>query len=88
MAKIRFAVIGCGAIGARHAERISGNPHAELAYVCDIKPDRAKMLAEKYASQPVTDYHELLKGDFEVANVCTPNSTHSGITVDFLKAGK
>jgi len=36
--KIKFAVIGCGHIGKRHAEMISRNPEAELVALCDIKP--------------------------------------------------
>ena len=37
MNKIRFAVIGCGHIGKRHASMIVGNPDFELVALCDIK---------------------------------------------------
>ena len=36
MSKIRFAVIGQGHIGKRHAEMIRRHPEAELVAVCDI----------------------------------------------------
>ena len=36
MKKIKFAVIGLGHIGKRHAEMIKRNPDAELVAVCDI----------------------------------------------------
>ena len=35
--KIRFAVIGQGHIGKRHAEMIERNEESELVAVCDIR---------------------------------------------------
>lgn len=35
--KIKFAVIGCGHIGKRHAEMISRNPEALLVALIDVK---------------------------------------------------
>ena len=36
--KIKFAVIGCGHIGKRHAEMILRNEESELVALCDILP--------------------------------------------------
>ena len=33
--KIKFAVIGCGHIGKRHAEMVTRDPGAELVALCD-----------------------------------------------------
>ena len=41
--KIRFAVIGCGHIGKRHAEMITRDAGAELVALCDIRPKTAYM---------------------------------------------
>ena len=38
MKKIKFAVIGLGHIGKRHAEMVRRNPDAELVAVADILP--------------------------------------------------
>ena len=38
MDKIKFAVIGQGHIGKRHAEMIRRNPGCELVAVCDSLP--------------------------------------------------
>ena len=35
--KIKFAVVGCGHIGKRHAEMISRNEDAELVALIDVK---------------------------------------------------
>jgi predicted dehydrogenase len=37
MSKIKFAIIGQGHIGKRHAEMVKRNPDCELVAVCDIK---------------------------------------------------
>ena len=36
--KIKFAVVGCGHIGKRHAEMVTRNEEAELVGLCDVKP--------------------------------------------------
>ena len=40
MKKVKFAIIGTGHIGKRHAEMVLRNPHAELVSLSDIKPKK------------------------------------------------
>ena len=89
MSKIKFAVIGQGHIGKRHAEMIRRNSQSELVAVCDILPkDKAGLdgLKEKF----YTSIDELLKNhpDVEVVNVCTPNGLHAEHALKALDAGK
>ena len=92
MGKIKVAIIGCGNI-ARAAHLPAYQAAADLAevkYFCDLIPERAEELRDKYGSGIVTtDYHEIL-GDPEVecVSVCTPNGGHNPISIDFLRAGK
>jgi len=88
--KIRTAVIGCGAIGAVHAERYAKSQGADLAYVVDILPDKAKALQAKAgAGAAITDYKEMLADkSVEAVSVCLPNHLHCPVTVDCLNAGK
>ncbi len=88
MDKLKFAVIGCGRIAARHTEIIS--QIAELSTVCDIKSERAKALAEKYSCSSYNSIENLLKNepDVNVVSVCTPNYLHSAHTILSLEAGK
>jgi len=44
--KVRFAVVGSGHIGKRHAEMIRRNPEAELIAMCDIQPKENIGLAD------------------------------------------
>jgi predicted dehydrogenase len=39
MNTIKFAVLGCGHIGKRHAEMIMRNHHAQLTALIDINKD-------------------------------------------------
>jgi UDP-N-acetyl-2-amino-2-deoxyglucuronate dehydrogenase len=76
--KIRFAVIGSGHIGKRHAEMIRRNPEAELAALCDIRPKNALGLGNEDAPffQSVRELFDSGVA-FDVASVCTPNGLHA-----------
>jgi predicted dehydrogenase len=87
MDKIKFAVIGQGHIGKRHAEMVRRNPGCELVAVCDIlSKDKLGLtdLKEKF----YTSVDELLAAhpDVEVVNVCTPNGLHAGHALKALNA--
>ena len=88
MAKLKFAIIGCGRIASRHADIISGI--SSLEAVCDVKEDRAKTLAAKHSARHYTNIEELLQAEKEidVVSVCTPNAMHSSHTILSLKAGR
>jgi predicted dehydrogenase len=77
--KIKFAIIGCGHIGKRHAEMIIGNSEAELVALCDIRPT-SELGIEKYKAEFFQSIEDLLVADLEidVVNICTPNGLHSG----------
>jgi len=76
--KIKFAVIGCGHIGKRHAEMVMGNQEAELVALCDVRPE-SDLGIEKYNAKFFQSIEELLAADLDidVINVCSPNGLHS-----------
>lgn len=90
MEKIKVAVIGCGTIAnSAHIPAYMANPEAEIAYFCDIIPERAQAAVEKYGcGQAITDYRSLLDKDIDAVSVCTPNYAHAEISMAFLHAGK
>ncbi len=85
--KVKFALIGCGRIAARHAEHI--NNVGELIAVCDIVSDKARNLGEKYNAQIYTDMDLLLENEknIDVVSICTPNGLHARQTIKALRAG-
>lgn len=90
---LRVGIIGCGGIAnGKHLPALSKNPNTEIVAFCDIELEKAEAAKQKYGSSSSTvhtDYKELLKdGSIDVVHVCTPNDSHSYITIDALEAGK
>lgn len=88
---MKVAVIGCGNIAnTAHIPSYINNEKAEIAYFCDIIPERAKAAVEKYGcGVAITDYRDILKdGSVEAVSVCTPNNVHAPIAIDCMRAGK
>ncbi len=84
---IKFAVIGLGHIGKRHAEMISRHADSKLVSICDI--DKQNNL-EAY-NVPVFDNLEQLllnSPEFDVLSIATPNGSHASIAIKALSAGK
>ena len=94
MAKvIKIGIIGCGGIAnGKHMPALAKVEDAEMVAFCDIIPERAEKAAKEFGTADAkvyTDYKELLKDkSIDVVHVCTPNRSHSFITVDALEAGK
>ncbi len=94
MAKlIKIGIIGCGGIAnGKHMPALAKVEDAEMVAFCDIIPERAEKAAKEFGTPDAkvyTDYRELLKDKtIDVVHVCTPNRSHSFITVDALEAGK
>jgi UDP-N-acetyl-2-amino-2-deoxyglucuronate dehydrogenase len=86
--KIRFAVVGQGHIGKRHAEMILRNPQSELVAVCDIlSPEDCKIPYREIPFYRSLD--ELLASEIaiDVVNICTPNGLHAGMAIKALNTG-
>ena len=75
--KIKFAVVGCGHIGKRHAEMVTRDQDAELVALCDIRP-REELGIEAYEVPFFAGLQELLQSgiQIDVINICTPNGLH------------
>ena len=89
----KTAVIGTGGISKHHIEGYIANPSTELYALCDINPDRVKMMAEKYGvplERTFTDKDEMFKAlpEIDAVSVCTWNSAHAECSIAALNAGK
>jgi len=86
---IKFAVIGQGHIGKRHAEMIRKNPEAELVAVCDVLNKEQIGLGD--IKEPYfSSIDDLLASGLEIdiINICTPNGFHAAYAIKALKAKK
>ena len=86
--KIKFAVVGCGHIGKRHAEMVTRDQDAELVALCDIRP-REELGIEAYEVPFFAGLQELLQSgiQMDVINICTPNGLHAPMAVQAIEAG-
>ncbi|MFB5269878.1 Gfo/Idh/MocA family protein [Paenibacillus enshidis] len=88
---VKIAIVGCGGIAnGKHMPSLSKQANAEMIAFCDIIKERAEEAAAQYGAEGAKvydDYKEMLKdGGFDVVHVCTPNDSHSEITVAALEA--
>ncbi|MCC7030187.1 MAG: Gfo/Idh/MocA family oxidoreductase [Chitinophagaceae bacterium] len=88
MSKIKFAIIGYGNIGKRHAHHILANPEAELTAICEVP----EFIFDTSMPAGIKTYHDIelfLKDcDADVVNVCTPNYLHHAHTIKALQSGR
>jgi UDP-N-acetyl-2-amino-2-deoxyglucuronate dehydrogenase len=84
---VKFALVGCGRIGARHAEHITAK--GNLIAVCDNIPEKADQFAEKYRCRAYYSLEEMLEKErsIDLVSVCSPNGLHAIHSVLSLKMG-
>jgi len=89
MKEVKFAILGCGKIGTRHAVKLKGVTGARLVAVCDIIPERADKLSKEHFCRSYHDIDELLKDpEVDFVNVCTPSGLHATHSIQAMEAGK
>lgn len=94
MSKLRIGVIGCGGIAnQKHFPAMKNNSDlCEITAFCDIIEERAVQGCKEYGTADAkvyTDYHDLLADpNVDVVHICTPNVSHSEITVAAFEAKK
>lgn len=89
MDKVKFAVIGCGHIGKRHAEMIDRNEESGLVALIDNK-DQSELGIEKYKVPFFNNLDDFFGSGIEcdVVNIATPNGFHAEHSLRCLKAKK
>lgn len=85
---IKFAIVGFGNIGRRHAEHIMNNTDAVLVAVCDINPEVRNVLPENSVSFYTRLNDLLLEEPVDVVCICTPNYLHAVQAISVLDSGK
>ncbi len=85
---LRAAVIGCGRVGAIHAEALATHGLVELVAVCDPQPDRAEALACRWGGAAFRDWQTLLASTApDIVAIATPDDAHVEPTLAALEAG-
>lgn len=86
MSTLRTAVVGVGYLGAYHAEKYAALPQSQLIGVCDIDPERARLIASHTQVTPYTRYQDLL-GQVDAVSIAVPTPAHFDVGQFFLSHG-
>lgn len=90
MERVRFGVVGVGAIGAKHIETIRRSvPKAAVTAVCIRSPERRRAFREKNPEVEVFESPEKLfsSGLCDAVLLCTPHSEHPGEAIAAFDQG-
>ncbi len=87
MKPLKFAIVGCGRIGNRHAKHIANN--GILKAVCDVDFGRADTLAKEYGASAYPSIEDMLANekDIDLVAICSPNGLHAAHSIKVLKSG-
>jgi predicted dehydrogenase len=86
---VKFAVVGTGHIGKRHAEMIQRASEADLVALVDTRSQK-ECGAEDFNVPFFSSIEELLQSDLDidVVNICTPNGLHADQSLKALEMKK
>lgn len=93
MERVKVGIIGCGGIGNnKHMPSLKKLGYIDMVAFCDIDIEKAKKSAAEFGvegAKVYADYRELLKdASIVTVHVCTPNKSHSEISIAAMEAGK
>ncbi|WP_439517406.1 Gfo/Idh/MocA family protein [Hydrogenophaga sp.] len=85
--RLPVAVMGAGAMGRMHIERMMRHPDVRVAAIADPTP-AARTLAESLGLPWFADHRDLLEqSDARAAIVATPNDTHAEVGIHCIERG-
>jgi myo-inositol 2-dehydrogenase/D-chiro-inositol 1-dehydrogenase len=87
MDKINIGIIGAGYIGRVHAGVLARDARARVAYVYDIAPERAQMLAHTSGAEVCANAGEVIAKS-DAVFITTPNTKHTELAIAAARAGK
>ena len=87
--KVRFAVVGCGHIGRRHAAMVAAHPEAELVALVDVKAELKPELETEFGAPFFAGLTDFFASGIsaDVVCVCTPNHLHAPQSVLAMEHG-
>lgn len=85
---IRFALIGCGRVAAKHLSALDALDGVELVAVCDVEAERAAAVAQRYDVPGVGELEALLQVSFDVGVLATPTGLHAAQARALAEAGR
>lgn len=89
MTKIKFAILGSGHIGKRHAEMICRNPECELVAIIDTNNQVLDAATALYPAQGFSSFNDYLSSGLRADVICiaTPNGLHAQQALQAIETG-
>jgi len=84
---LKAGVVGSGVFGGFHARKYAEMDGVRLMGIFDTHPERCFAMAEQYGVEAWGDLPDLL-AHCDIVTVATPATTHAGMALAILKAGK
>ncbi|MEQ4532573.1 MAG: Gfo/Idh/MocA family oxidoreductase [Mixta sp.] len=88
MAKVKFALVGCGFIGQVHAANLAAHPETALTLVADLDPARAQALAQRYGSRALAVEQAIRHDDIDAVLIASATPSHAQLLEAAARAGK
>jgi len=86
--KLKFGVVGAGAVAHSYVRAFEQSEDAEIAAVADIRVEAADAIAQGIRCRSYDGFERMVQDcDLDAAIVCTPPSTHPGICIHLIECG-
>lgn len=87
--KIKFALIGCGAISNKHVTAIGRLENAEIVGACDIDEVTTKAFQNKYNIPTYTSVERMINDtNPDILNILTPSGDHAERILELIRFNK
>lgn len=86
--KVKYGIIGTGAIANLHAAALAQIANAELVMVYDTVLERAREFAAKHNCRCAESMEELLASEVQAVTIATPSGVHAQCAIPAACAGK
>lgn len=75
---LHVGIVGCGSIAQVHAQILSQMEEVSFKACADIRPERAKAMADRYGLTPYSSLEDMLAAEsLDVLHICTPHYLHT-----------
>lgn len=86
---IRFGLVGCGAVAAKHVTVLNRIEAATIAAVCDTNLDAARSQGNELGVPYFSDAREMADAvDFDVFSILTPSGDHARSVLNLASFGR
>jgi predicted dehydrogenase len=84
--KLRFGIVGAGAIAQSYAQALARSTEAQLVAVADIQPDAARTVSEAFGCKAFLSHRAMANSvKLDAVLICTPPATHPDLCIYFLQ---